>query len=125
MAAKVKGIRGAITVDHNDKQEILDATKELLVAMQENNNFHLEDIACIFFTVTADLNAAFPAKAARELGLVETALLCGNEIDVPGSLPRCIRVMILVNTCKKSGEIKHIYLRDAAKLRTDLGKGKY
>ncbi len=110
-----RGVRGAITVDKNDREEIISATKELLRELVRANDIKIEDIACVIFTTTKDLNAEFPARAARELGWNNTALLCSTEIDVPGSLPRCIRVLILYNTDRE--EVKHVYLREAKKLR--------
>jgi len=116
----VRGLRGAITADANTRTSILEATKELLLALVEENNIALEDIASIFFTTTPDLNAEFPALAARELGWTQIPLLCATEIDVPGSTPRCIRVLMHVNTTKKQEELKHVYLKDAAGLRPDI-----
>src|SRR3989338_7914634 len=108
----VCGVRGATSVGSNTKEAILDATKELLSKMLSENNFMVDEIASIIFSATKDLNAEFPAVAARELGWNDTPLLCTNEIDVPGSLPRCIRVLLHVNTDKNPREIKHIYLKD-------------
>lgn len=116
----VRGIRGAINVRENTKVEIATATKEMLGQLLEENQIQPEDIASIFFTVTTDLNAIFPAVAARELGLVSVPLLCNTEIEVPGSMPLVIRVLVLVNTAKSQREIRHIYLRDTTNLRPDL-----
>ena len=116
-----RGIRGATTVEKNESKEILDATKELLSHIVVENSIDTEDIAAAFFTVTADLNAEFPATAAREfMGWTHVPMLCGNEIDVPGRLSKCIRVMVLVNTPKTQKELKHVYLRGATVLRKDL-----
>lgn len=116
----VRGIRGAINVDNNTEAEIIGTARELLIKMAKANHVRKEDIASIFFTLTPDLNAAFPAAAARELGWVEVPLLCAVEVDVPGAMPRCIRVLMHVNTSLSQREIKHIYLREARKLRADL-----
>jgi chorismate mutase len=116
----LRGIRGAIDVSANEAREILEATKELLQKMSKQNFVKVEEIAAIIFTVTADLNATFPAAAARELGWSCVPLMCSREIDVPGSLPRCIRVLMLVNSKKTPEEIRHIYLKGAAVLREDL-----
>ncbi|MGI5876785.1 MAG: chorismate mutase [Dethiobacteria bacterium] len=116
----LRGIRGAIDVSANESQEILKATKSLLQEMARQNLVKNEDIAAIFFTVTADLNATFPAAAARQLGWSCVPLMCSQEIDVPGSLPRCIRVLMLVNSRKTPEEVRHIYLKGAATLREDL-----
>jgi chorismate mutase len=118
----VRGIRGAITVNSNTKEEIIEITKELLVALQRENNFKIEDIVSIFFSITPDLNAAFPAQAARELGWNKVPLFDLQEIDVPGSLPRCIRILIQINCQKSQPEIKPCYLRGAKILRKDLIK---
>ncbi|NLM95326.1 MAG: chorismate mutase [Firmicutes bacterium] len=116
----VRGIRGAITVQENSEEQILAATETLLREILRANDLSPEDIASIIFTVTDDLNAAFPAKAARQLGLLQPALLCAREIPVPGALPRCIRMLLHVNTPRTQKEIRHIYLGEAGSLRPDL-----
>ena len=113
-----RGIRGAITVSANDKESILAATGKLLMEMALANKIAIEDIAAIFFTTTPDLNAEFPASATRELGWPSNlALLCGHEMNVHNDLPRCLRVLILVNTEKGAEEITHVYLGEAKKLK--------
>ena len=112
-----RGIRGATTVEHNDREEILAATTELLRLIVLENNLLVEDIASASFTVTDDLDADFPAVAARRLGWTETALMCAREIPVPGSLRKCIRVLIHVNTTRSAAEIQHVYIREAVSLR--------
>jgi chorismate mutase len=114
-----RGIRGAITVPENTKGGIGSATKELLQKMLEVNEVEISDIACILFTTTSDLNAAFPAAAARELGWKQVPLLCGHEMNVPGSLSKCLRVLLLFNTNKRNEEMVHVYLGDAVTLRDD------
>jgi chorismate mutase len=114
-----RGIRGAITVPENTKGGIGAATKELLQKMVEVNEVEISDIACILFTTTSDLNAAFPAAAARELGWKQVPLLCGHEMNVPGSLSKCLRVLLLFNTNKRNEEMVHVYLGDAVTLRDD------
>jgi chorismate mutase len=116
----VAAIRGATTVVTNNEQEILEATAELLEKIVEQNGITVEDIISIIFSTTKDLDAVFPAVAARRLGWIHTAMMCTNEIDVPGSLTKCIRVMMHINTEKKNDELKYIYLRDARSLRPDL-----
>ncbi len=106
-------------MDSNTKESIGSACKDLLKTMIEANEVDVESIAGIWFTTTNDLNAEFPAVAARELGLVTSALLCGHEMNVPGSLQRCLRVMMLVNTEKRNGEIVNVYLKGACSLRAD------
>ena len=118
----VRGIRGAITADSNIKEEIIEKTKELLIALKKENDFKIEDITSIFFSVTSDLNVAFPAQAARELGWNRVPLFDMQEIEVPGSLPKCIRILIQINCRKSQTEIKHCYLREAETLRKDLVK---
>ena len=114
-----RGVRGAITVHNNDAEEILSATRELLQAVVSANNMQIDDIASVYFTTTTDLNTTYPALAARQLGWVDAALMCSHEMDVPGSLPRCIRVMIHWNTTRTPKEIAHVYMRDARSLRPD------
>ncbi|MFA5366944.1 MAG: chorismate mutase [Dehalococcoidia bacterium] len=116
---KCRGIRGATTVDTNTAKSIHAATGELLREMIKANDVAKDDIASIIFTVTDDLNAAFPAKAARDMGMSNTPLLCSREIDVPDSLQSCLRILILFNTSKKPDDIKHIYLKGAVVLRSD------
>jgi len=115
-----RGIRGATTVDGNTKDDILKATKELLQEMIDANGIRPEDVACAIFTTTSDLNSAFPATAARRLGWADIPLLCSKEIDVPGSLKGCIRIMILYNTEKSADDIVHVYIKGASDLRSDL-----
>ena len=113
-----RGIRGATTVSANSKKSILAATKKLLAKMANANGIETEDIAAILFTTTPDLNAEFPAAATRELGWSSNlALLCGHEINVPGALARCLRVLMLVNTERGPDEITHVYLGEARKLK--------
>lgn len=117
----VRGIRGATTVAQDEPELIAQATVELLKAMLEANSItDYEVIAAIFFTTTPDLVSTFPAEAARTLGMTRVPLMCNQEIPVPNRLPRAIRIMMQVNTCKKQADIQHIYLRDAVKLRPDL-----
>ena len=115
-----RGIRGATTVECNDREEILAATTELLGLMIRENNIELEDIASASFTLTDDLNAVFPAVAARQIGWNEVPLICMREIPVPNSLGKCIRVLLLVNTSRSASEIQHIYLRKAVSLRPEF-----
>lgn len=111
------GLRGATTADDNSAGAILAATRELLERLVARNALDLADIASAFFTVTDDLDAAYPALAARELGWNEVALLCAREIPVPGSVARCIRVLLHINTTKGQGDLRHVYLREAVSLR--------
>lgn len=115
-----RGVRGATTAEANTPQAILAATRELLEALVAANDLNPADLASAIFTTTPDLNATFPARAARELGWSDVALLCTHEMDVPGGLPRCIRVLLHWNTDKTTSEIAHVYLREAKGLRPDL-----
>ena len=114
-----RGIRGATMAEANTAQAILDATRELLERIISANGVKAEDVASALFTTTPDLNAAFPAQAARELGWQDVALLCGHEMGVPGALEKCIRVLIHWNTEKAAAEIRHVYLKGARALRPD------
>ncbi|WP_430452617.1 chorismate mutase [Rhodopirellula europaea] len=117
-----RGVRGATTVEQDDREEILKATTQLLALMIRRNEIDSADLASATFTVTKDLHSEFPALAARQLGWLEVPLLCGYEVSVEGSLPRCIRVLLHWNTTKSQSEIQHVYIRDAVKLRPDLSK---
>lgn len=116
----VRGIRGAITVRENCSAEIIQAAQELMEEMTDANGVQLEDIAVVLFSLTSDLNDVFPAEAARRAGWKNVPLFCCREIDVPGALNRCLRILILTNTRLKQNEIKHIYLREAKILREDI-----
>ncbi len=115
-----RGVRGATTVQANTREAILGATTELLAAMVDANGFCVEDVASAFFTSSPDLNAEFPALAARKMGWTDVALLCGHEMQVPGSLNQCLRILLHVNTEKKASEIVHVYLHGARVLRPDF-----
>lgn len=116
-----RGIRGATTVEYNDREEILRGTRELLQLLAGVNNIRTEDITSAIFTVTADLDAEFPALAARALGWTEVALICTREIPVPNSLPKCIRVLLHINTTRSAAEMRHVYTRGAIALRPEFG----
>jgi len=114
-----RGLRGATTVPKNEADAILQATTELLGALVDANDLQEADVASVVFTSTPDLDAAYPAVAARRLGWTETALLCVQEMAVRGSLPRCIRVLIHWNTDHAQDQLRHVYLREAKRLRPD------
>lgn len=117
----MRAIRGAITVTENQAELILQATRELLQAiLSANPTLSPADLAAAWFTLTDDLDAVYPAQAARQLGWQHVPLMCAREIPVPGSLPHCIRVMLFWNTDLDQQAIQHIYLREAASLRPDL-----
>jgi len=117
-----RGVRGATTVENDNREEILAATRQLLALMIRINGIEAADVGSAIFTTTVDLNAEFPAVAARQLGWLDIALLCTHELDVPGSLRKCIRVLINWNTDKPASEIQHVYIRDAVRLRPDLSR---
>lgn len=117
---RLRGIRGATTVESNTKDAILEATHELLAALVDANDLQADDIASAFFSATQDLNAEFPALAARHMGWSNVALTCMQEMYVPGSLPMCIRILIHANTAKAQNEVRFVYLRGARVLRPDL-----
>ncbi len=114
-------IRGAITVENNNKKDIIQATKELLASIEKENNLKKENVVSILFSSTKDLDAEYPAKAARMLGYTQCGLMCFNEMYVKGSLSKCIRVMILYqDPVIEQKQVKHIYLKGAKILRPDL-----
>ncbi|TAM75848.1 chorismate mutase [bacterium] len=115
-----RGIRGAVTVEHDDPVEILAATTRLLQAITRENQLLPEDVCSAIFTVTPDLRSTFPAEAARKLGWEKVPLLCSTEIPVAGSLPRCIRVLLHWNTERAQHAIRHVYLDGAVALRPDI-----
>ena len=119
MTVVCRGVRGATTVENDAREEILAATEELLQLMIEANHIQADDVASVIFTTTPDLASEYPALAARRLGWLDTALLCGHEMRVPHGLQKCIRILIHWNTAKGVKEIQHIYIREAVKLRPD------
>ena len=119
MSMRCRGIRGATTVEANDPESILEATTELLTEMVRANDLQVEDVASAYFTTTRDLNAEFPAVAANKMGWTDVALLCGHEMDVPGRLAMCLRILLHVNTEKAARDLVHVYLRGATVLRPD------
>lgn len=114
-----RGVRGATTAEKNSSEEILKATRELLALMIRQNGIEPGDVCSAIFSTTADLDAEFPALAARQLGWIDAALMCVHEVDVPGSLRRCIRVLLHWNTEKPVDEMVHVYIKEAAHLRPD------
>ena len=116
----VRALRGATTVERNDADAIAAATRELLSAMLEATAVSVDDLISVLFTTSPDLNAAFPAAAARGIGFQTVPLMCASEIDVPGAKALCIRVMMHAYTTLSRDEIRHVYLRDAQGLRDDL-----
>jgi chorismate mutase len=124
----VRGIRGATTVDEDSPVEIVTACRELLSALIDANGIVAEEIAGAWFTTTPDLTSEFPAVAARQLGWIDVPLICGHEMDVPygnrRSVPRCVRVMILLNTDRPQSEMRFLYLRGAATIKEELDRAR-
>ena len=116
-------IRGATTVNENSEKAIFTSTREMLMEMITINKIDHSEISAILFTATKDLNTAYPAHAAREMGFTDIALMCMQEMNVADSLPMCIRIMIMWNTKKHLDELIHVYLRGAKTLRPDIVKG--
>ena len=122
-AWRVRGIRGATTAEQNTREAILAATCDLLAEMIRRNSVERDDIASAWFSTTRDLDAEFPAMAARDVfGWDNVALLCSHEMDVPGSLRRCLRILLHVNTQRRQDQIHHVYLRGATVLRPDVAE---
>ncbi len=119
---RCRGVRGATTAEANTPEAILKATRELLALLIRQNGIREEDVASAIFTTTPDLDAEFPALAARQLTWANVALMCTHELAVPGSLERCIRILIHWNTDKSPSEIVHVYVKEAASLRPDMSK---
>jgi chorismate mutase len=116
----VRAVRGAIQVDADERDQVLEATTELLTAVLERNQLSTDDLISVIFTVTPDIRSEFPAYAAREMGITDVPLLCAREIDVPGAMPRVLRLLAHVDTPLARADVRHAYLRGAAGLRTDL-----
>jgi len=115
-----RGVRGATTVGSNSREEILTATRQLLALMIRLNDIQADEVGSAIFSITQDLDAEFPALAARQLGWLDVPLICTHEVNVPGSLPNCIRILLHWNTDKSQSEIQHVYIKGAIKLRPDL-----
>lgn len=120
MAMLVRALRGATTVERDDAQVIIEATRELLEEMLVRNEVATDDLISLVFTATPDLVSDFPAAAARAIGISDVPLLCAREIAVDGALPRCIRVLMHLHTTRSRGELRHVYLNGATSLRSDL-----
>lgn len=117
-----RGVRGATTADGNTSDEILQSTRQLLALMIRKNGIQVEDVASAIFSTTADIDAAFPALAARQLGWIDVPLLCTHEISVPESLPMCIRILLHWNTDRPQADVEHIYVKEAVVLRPELSQ---
>ena len=117
---RVRALRGAITADEDTRDDIISSTTELLEEMLDRNDVGTDDVVFIIFTSTSDLTTEFPAAAARKIGLSHIPVICARELDIEGSLPRTVRVMMLINTDKARETLRHVYLKDARQLRMDL-----
>jgi chorismate mutase len=118
----VRAIRGAVQVDADEREAILEATTELVAAVMERNDLTPDDVISVLFTVTPDLTAEFPALAARKIGFHAVPLMCATEIPVPGAMPRVVRLMAHVETDSSRADIQHVYLRGAMALRLDIAQ---
>lgn len=118
----VRAVRGAIQLDHDDRDHLLAGVTELIKSVLEQNGFAADDLISMLFTATPDLRSEFPALAARELGIVDVPLMCAAEIDVAGAMPRVVRLLAHVETPRSRGEIQHIYLGGATALRRDIAQ---
>ncbi len=117
---QLRAVRGAITIHKDEPAAIVCATEEMLLSLMEKNQIQPQNIVSIFFTTTPDIISEFPAVAARKIGLVDTPLMCAQEIPKPGALPLCIRALLYFYTDLQKSEVKPVYLREAVKLRLDL-----
>ncbi|MEV4675063.1 MULTISPECIES: chorismate mutase [Actinomadura] len=118
----VRAVRGATQIDADDREQLLEATTELVAEVMARNGLSTDDVISVIFTVTPDLTAEFPALAARKLGFHEVPLLCATEIGVPGALPRVIRLMAHIETDRPRSDVQHVYLRGATALRLDIAQ---
>lgn len=122
VTSAVRAIRGAIQLEVDEREHVLSSTSQLVSSVLELNSLTGDDVISIMFTATSDVHSEFPAVAARELGLGDVPLMCTQELDITGALPRVIRLMALVNTTLRRDEITHVYLRGATALRRDLAQ---
>lgn len=120
MSTSVLALRGAITLERDEREHLLDRVQELLGEMLGRNGVHHDDVISILFTATPDVHSAFPAAAAREMGLGDVPLICAQELDIEGAMPLCIRVMMHLSTSLGRAELRHVYLEQARSLRDDL-----
>jgi chorismate mutase len=118
----VRAIRGAIQLDHDERDHLLSGVTDLVKAVMDANGLTTDDLISMLFTATPDLTSEFPALAARELGIVDVPLMCAAEIDVPGAMPRVVRLLVHIETLRTKQEIQHVYLGGAAALRRDIAQ---
>jgi chorismate mutase len=120
MSTSVLALRGAITLERDEREHLLERVRELLTEMLDRNAVEHDDVISILFTATPDVHSAFPAAAAREMGLGDVPLICAQELDIEGAMPLCIRVMMHLTTSLGRAELRHVYLEQARSLRDDL-----
>ena len=118
--ARVRALRGATTLDHDEREHLLERTQELIHTLFERNDLDEDDLVSIVFTATGDVHSAYPAEAAREAGITHVPLLCARELEIDGGIPRCIRLLVHAYTDRPVREMRHVYLHEARQLRTDL-----
>ena len=118
----VRAVRGAVQLDVDEREHLLESVQELVRSVMSANGFDVEDLISVLFTATPDLHSEFPALAARELGLGDVPLMCTQELDIAGAMPRVVRLMAHVETDKARADIQHVYLRGAVALRRDLAQ---
>jgi chorismate mutase len=119
-ATRVRALRGATTLDHDERDHLIERTQELIAAVFERNRLTEDDLISIVFTATDDVHSAYPAEAAREAGITHVPLLCARELEIDGGIPRCIRILVHAYTDRGATELRHVYLHTARQLRTDL-----
>jgi chorismate mutase len=119
-AARVRALRGATTLDEDERGHLIERTQELIAAVFERNRLTEDDLISIVFTATDDVHSAYPAEAAREAGITHVPLLCARELEIDGGIARCIRILVHAYTDRTATELRHVYLHEARQLRTDL-----
>ena len=117
---RVRALRGATTLDVDERDHLLERTQELIAALLERNDLDEDDLVSIVFTATDDVHSAYPAEAAREAGITHVPLLCARELDIDGGIARCIRILVHAYTAHDARSLRHVYLHEARQLRTDL-----
>jgi chorismate mutase len=120
MSARLRALRGATTLDRDERDHVIERTAEMVLTLLERNGLTEDDLVSMVFTATADVTSVFPAEAAREVGITHVPLLCALEIDVEGAIPRCVRVLVHAHTSRARDDLRHVYLHGARQLRTDL-----
>lgn len=118
--ARVRALRGATTLDVDERVHLVERTQELIAALFERNDLEVGDLISMVFTATDDVRSGYPAEAARQAGITEVPLLCARELDVEGGLPRCVRLLVHAYTQRRPDELRHVYLHGARDLRADL-----